>query len=76
MTISWEEKLRKTEEIAQVMQRSVTDLMQLRLPDCCSFDHKCALYCLLTCLLFACLGCVGASEAVGESGHFIAVLRN
>lgn len=25
MTISWEEKLRKTEEIAQVMQLSLTD---------------------------------------------------
>lgn len=45
MTISWEEKLRKTEEIAQVKRFSLPDSLQLRQADWPSFDCEYALNC-------------------------------
>lgn len=60
MTVTWEEKLRKTEEIAQV---TFTLLLKL----CCIRPFG---------LNLKCHFCSGEAEAAGESGHFSAVIRD
>ncbi|MEQ2199319.1 hypothetical protein XENOCAPTIV_009482 [Xenoophorus captivus] len=66
MTYTWEEKLRKTEEIAQVSNQQsnyVKLVFNVRLT-------------LLGTLLFSLFGLSGTSEATGESGDFPSVIRD
>ena len=56
MTVTWEEKLRKTEEIATVRTWAIKRLQRLK------FNSTC-LYRLLLSVF------TGASEAAGEHGH-------
>lgn len=62
MTVTWEEKLRKTEEIAQVSH------WQIQLVDLLSQIRSVG-YCVNVVLL-------GSSEAIGESGYFSSVFRD
>lgn len=65
MTITWEEKLRKTEEIAQVRHtRSINCVCE------------CAIYILFYILYAGFSVCAGASEAAGESRYFSSVFRD
>lgn len=74
MTVTWEEKLRKTEEIAQVTHTQTVScicfLFCAILPNTtCFFIHD--LF-----ILFSLCFSIGASEAVGEFRHFSAIFRD
>lgn len=63
MTYTWEEKLRKTEEIAQVSGRQRYCVQPV-------FEIRLSIFVLCVCVLS------GTSEAVGESGDFPSVFRD